>query len=173
MKLAIFRYRQGDGTPGGDRVFMDCGPKRRGGMVKRLTMGDIEMGQTAFYTKTITEGDIFIFAGLTGDLNPIHIDENFAKNTKFKKRIAHGLVSVSLIGAAIGSELPGEGSVYVSQDVKFKSPVFPGDTITAKIEVIGMDAEKNRLTLKTTCENQDGLIVVDGTAVAMPAKNRS
>lgn len=135
-------------------------------------MNDIEMGQKAALSKTITEGDVLVFAGATGDLNPVHVNEEYAKKTRFKTRIAHGLISVSLIGSVLGSELPGEGSIYVSQEVKFKAPVYLGDTITAELEVVGKEVERNRLTLKTTCYNQNGQVVIEGTAVTMPAKEK-
>ena len=140
--------------------------------MKCFTMKEITIGQKAYFTKQITEGDVFVFGGATGDLNPVHINEEYAKNTRFGTRIAHGLISASLIGAALGSELPGEGSVYVSQELKFKAPVYLGDTITAELEVVSKEVERNRLTLKTTCRNQDGIVVIEGIAVTMPAKEK-
>ncbi len=141
--------------------------------MKSLVMSEIYVGQKASMTKAITEGDVLVFAGATGDLNPVHINEEFASKTRFKKRIAHGMLSVSLIAATLGCELPGGGSIYVSQSVKFRAPVFLGDTITAELEVIAKDVEKNRLTLKTTCYNQTGLVVIEGEAVTMPAKDKT
>jgi len=138
--------------------------------MKRFVISEIEIGQKASITQEITEGNILIFAGATGDLNPVHINEDFAEKTKFTTRIAHGMLSVSLIAAVLGRKLPGEGSVYVSQDVKFKAPVFIGDIITAEVEVIAKDIERNRITLNTTCMNQSGQIVIEGQAVSMPIK---
>ncbi len=135
-----------------------------------LTMEDCYIGMKASMTKVISEGDVYIFGGLTGDLNPLHINEDFAKTTRFKTRIAHGLIAVSLIAAVLGSELPGAGSLYVSQEVQFKSPVYFGDEITATLEVIEMDIPGNRLTLKTVCTNQNGKVVVEGTGITMPRK---
>lgn len=135
-------------------------------------MSEIEIGQKASLTQEITEGNVLVFAGATGDLNPVHISEEYASKTIFKKRIAHGLISVSLIAAVLGSELPGAGSVYVSQDVKFKAPVFIGDIITAELEVIAKDIERNKLTLRTICTNNRGQIVIEGQAVTMPAKEK-
>jgi 3-hydroxybutyryl-CoA dehydratase len=135
-------------------------------------MNEIEIGQKASLTKEITEEFVYVFAGSTGDLNPIHINEEYAKKTKFKSRIAHGLISVSLIGAVLGKELPGEGSIYVSQDIVFKAPVFIGDTVTAELEVLKKDVEKNKLVLRTTCINQNGQVVIEGIAVTMPAKEK-
>lgn len=140
--------------------------------MKRLVMSEIYVGQKASMTKTITEGDVLVFAGATGDLNPVHINEEVASKTRFKTRIAHGMLSVSLIAATLGCELPGAGSIYVSQSVKFKAPVFLGDTITAELEVIAKDVERNRLTLKTICYNQTGQVVIEGEAVTMPAKEK-
>ncbi len=138
--------------------------------MKGFVISEIEIGQKASITQEITEGNILIFAGATGDLNPVHINEDFAEKTKFKTRIAHGMLSVSLIAAVLGRKLPGEGSVYVSQDVKFKAPVFIGDIITAEVKVIAKDIERNRITLNTTCMNQSGQIVIEGQAVSMPIK---
>ena len=140
--------------------------------MKCLVMSEIEVGQKASLTQEITEGNVLIFAGVTGDLNPAHISEEYARQTKFKKRIAHGLLSVSLIAAALGTELPGAGSVYVSQDVKFKAPVFIGDSITAELEVIAKDVERNRITLKTICTNESGQVVIEGQAVTMPYREK-
>ena len=137
-----------------------------------LVIDEIQLGQKASMTKKITEGDVLVFAGATGDLNPVHINEEFASATVFKKRIAHGLISVSLIGATLGSELPGAGSIYVSQNIKFTAPVFLNDVITAELEVIEKDVGRNRITLKTTCKNQNGQIVVEGTAITKPAKEK-
>lgn len=136
-----------------------------------LTINECYIGMKASMTRTITEGDVYIFGGLTGDLNPVHINEEYAKTTKFKTRIAHGLIAVSMIAAILGSELPGAGSVYVSQQVKFKAPVYLGDEITATVEVIEIDTLKNRLTIKTVCTNQNGVTVIDGIGVTMPKKN--
>src|SRR5690625_478730 len=138
--------------------------------MKGFVISEIEIGQKASITQEITEGNILIFAGATGDLNPVNINEDFAEKTKFTTRIAHGMLSVSLIAAVLGRKLPGEGSVYVSQDVKFKAPVFIGDIITAEVEVIAKDIERNRITLNTTCMNQSGQIVIEGQAVSMPIK---
>lgn len=138
--------------------------------MKCLTINEIEIGQKASLTRKVTEGDVLVFAGATGDLNPVHINEDYAGRTKFKQRIAHGMLSVSLIAAVLGCEIPGAGSIYVSQTIKFLAPVFIGDTITAELEVIEKYPEKNRIVLKTTCTNQNGQIVIDGQAVTMPAK---
>ena len=135
-------------------------------------MDELYVGQQASLTRTITEGDVFVFAGSTGDLNPIHISEEFAKTTKFGRRIAHGLIAATMIASALGQQLPGGGSVYVSQTLFFKAPVFIGDTITATLTILEKNVERNRITVKTVCTNQDNVVVLEGEAVTMPAKTK-
>lgn len=130
----------------------------------------MKIGDFAEFTKTVAEYDVCGFAGITGDFNPAHIDEEYAKGTFFKKRIAHGMLSAGFISNVLGTKLPGAGSIYMKQDLAFLAPVYIGDTITARGEVLELNMEKNRVTLKTTCTNQDGKIVVDGTAVLSPRK---
>jgi len=132
------------------------------------TISNLTLNQKASFTKTISESDVYLFAGITGDVNPAHINAIYAQNTRFKHRIVHGALLSGLISAVIGVHLPGSGTIYVAQNVKFLSPVYFGDTITATVEVIEIDKEKNRVKLKTTCENQDGLLVVNGEANVMP-----
>ncbi len=134
------------------------------------TIDELVLGETAEFTKTITEADIILFAGVTGDLNPAHINEEYAKNTFFKTRIAHGILQAGFISAAIGMKLPGPGTIYMKQELNFRAPVHIGDTIAARVEVSQIDAEKNRVVLKTTCTNQDGEIVLDGEALVSPPK---
>lgn len=123
-----------------------------------------ELGQSASTTKTITETDISLFAGITGDLNPAHTNEVYASGTRFGKRIAHGMLSAGLISAVLGMQLPGPGSIYLSQTLKFTAPVYPGDTITATATVIDLEPEKKRITLSTVATNQDGKTVTTGEA---------
>lgn len=132
------------------------------------TMSQLTIGQRAQFSKTISESDVYLFAGVTGDTNPAHLNTEYAKETTFKERIAHGMLSASLISTVLGTELPGRGTIYLRQEVKFLRPVHFGDTITAIVEVIEKDEKKNRVTLKTTCLNQNGQIVVDGKAIAIP-----
>lgn len=134
------------------------------------TIGELKIGDTAEFAKTVSESDIYLYAGITGDFNPAHINEDYAKNTFFKTRIAHGMLSAGFISTVIGNELPGTGSIYVKQDLRFLAPVRIGDTITARVEVIEIIAEKKRVRLKTTCINQDGTHVLDGEAVVSPPK---
>ena len=122
------------------------------------------IGESAFFTKTITEADIDAFGNLSGDRNPIHFDEEYSALTRFKQRIAHGLLSTSFISTVIGMQLPGPGAIYLSQEVKFLKPVFIGDAITARAEVTAFNEQKRVITLKTECVNQDGVAVITGEA---------
>ena len=132
------------------------------------TIQELKVGQSESFSKTITETDVYLFAGTTGDLNPAHVNEEYARNTRFGKRIAHGMLSAGLISTVLGTKLPGPGTIYLSQQVDFKAPVYFGDTITAVVEVEELMPEKNRVALHTYCRNQEGIIVVDGKAVVMP-----
>ncbi|MBI4649235.1 MAG: MaoC family dehydratase [Bacteroidia bacterium] len=131
---------------------------------------EIKLGDCESFTKKITSQDIFDFAEVSGDKNPIHLDEEYAKNSKFKARIAHGFHVGSFISAAIGQKLPGNGTIYLSQSLKFLAPVFINDEITAKVEVLDFP-KPNRITLKTTCINQDGKIVIEGEALVIPPED--
>ncbi|MFW9856018.1 MAG: MaoC family dehydratase [Candidatus Thorarchaeota archaeon] len=135
--------------------------------MKKLTYDEIQIGQSADYIRTITENDIQRFAEVSGDHNPLHMDESFAKTTFFKGRIAHGMLSASFISTVLAMKLPGAGSVYLKQEVNFLKPVRIGDTITTRVKVQDKNDEKARITLKTTCTNQDGIVVLDGSAIVM------
>ena len=126
-----------------------------------------QVGQRASVTRTISESDVYLFAGITGDLNPAHTNEEYAKKTHFKTRIAHGMLSSGLISAALGMKLPGPGTIYTGQTLKFLAPVHIGDTITATAEIQSLDLDRNRVVLTTTCTNQDGKVVVTGEATAL------
>lgn len=134
------------------------------------TIGDLQKGDTASFSKTISEADIYLFAGVTGDFNPAHIDEQYAKGTFFKTRIAHGSLLAGFISTVMGTMLPGPGTVYVRQELNFLAPARIGDTITAVVEVMEVDEAKNRVRLRTFCRNQDGVVLVDGTATVSPPK---
>ena len=134
------------------------------------TIAEISVGDTAEFSKTISEADIYMFAGVTGDLNPFHVNEEYAKQTFFKGRIAHGMLLGGFISTVVGCYLPGPGSIYVKQELKFLAPARIGDTITAKVVVTEVDEEKNRLVLDTFCVNQNGDKVVDGQAMMSPRK---
>jgi 3-hydroxybutyryl-CoA dehydratase len=134
------------------------------------TIEQIKVGDTAEFSKTVSESDVYLYAGITGDLNPAHINETYAKDTFFKTRIAHGMLTAGFISRILGMQLPGPGTIYMRQSLNFLAPVRFGDTITALVEVIDVIAEKNRVRLKTTCTNQEGTVVLDGEAMVSPPK---
>ena len=128
---------------------------------------DLALGMTASTGKTITEADILLFAAVSTDTNPVHINAEAAAGSIFKERIAHGMLSASLISAVLGTILPGPGTIYMSQSLRFRAPVKIGDTVTATVEVTSLDPEKKRATLKTTC-TVAGKPVIEGEALVMP-----
>lgn len=128
-----------------------------------------EVGQSAEMTKIFTEEDVFLFAGITGDRNPIHISKEFAAKTRFGERIAHGILTAGLISAVIGMKLPGPGCLYVSQTLSFLGPVRIGDEITARAEIVEVISGK-RLRIRTQCVNQRKEIVLDGEAIIVPQR---
>ena len=134
------------------------------------TINELNVGDRAGFTKTVSESDVYLYAGVTGDFNPAHINEPYAEKTFFKTRIAHGMLPAGFISAILGTRLPGPGTIYMGQTLKFRAPVLIGDTITASAEVMEIIADKNRVRLKTTCQNQDGVVVLDGEAVVSPPK---
>lgn len=129
-----------------------------------MQFADLSLGQRAEVSRTIEDADILAFAELTGDRNPVHLDEAFAAATRFEGRIAHGLLTAGLLSAVLGMHLPGPGAVYLGQSLRFRAPVRPGDTLTATAEVSALEAEKRRVRLRTTITNQHGATVVDGDA---------
>jgi len=129
------------------------------------------VGDSAEFTKVFSEEDVLLFAGITGDRNPVHTSKEFAEKTRFKKQIAHGLLTAGTISAAIGMKLPGPGCLYLSQTLEFKAPVFPGDEITARVEIVEVISQK-RLRMKTSCFNQDKVLVIDGEAIIVPPRQR-
>jgi 3-hydroxybutyryl-CoA dehydratase len=134
------------------------------------TIHEMRIGDQAQFTKTISESDVYLYAGVTGDLNPAHIDEEYAKGTFFKTRIAHGMLTAGLISTVLGTLLPGPGTIYLRQEVSFLAPVRIGETVTARATVIEKNEEKNRVKLETVCLNQEGTKVVDGVALVSPPK---
>ena len=135
-----------------------------------FTIDQLTLGQSASFAKTISESDVYLFAGITGDVNPAHVNEEYAKNTLFKGRIVHGMLGASLISTVLGMYLPGPGTIYMKQEVKFLAPVRFGDTITATCTVKEIIAEKNRVVLECKVTNQDGVDVIVGEALVMPPK---
>ena len=134
------------------------------------TIEELKVGDTARFSKTVSESDVYLFAGVTGDLNPAHVNEDFAKGTFFKTRIAHGMLSASFISTVVGTMLPGPGTVYMRQEVSFLAPVKFGDTVTAIVEVVEIMADKKKVRLKTYCINQENKTVVDGEALVSPPR---
>ena len=127
----------------------------------------LKINDFAQISKIITEKDIIQFADVVGDHNPVHLDEEFAKKTRFGRKIAHGMLASSLISAVLGTKLPGPGTIYLSQTLKFTAPVYPGNTISAKVTVTKIKEDKNIITLDTVCVNQNGETVVSGEAVVL------
>lgn len=127
---------------------------------------DLSVGMTASYAKTITEADVVLFAGITGDDNPVHINEEFAAGTPFGQRIVHGMFSAGLISTVLGTRLPGPGAIYVDQQIRFKAPVHIGDTVTATATIIEIDERRRRVKLETVCTVK-GKVVAEGVATNM------
>lgn len=135
-------------------------------------MNVFQEGQTDSFSKTISESDIYLFAGITGDLNPVHVDQEFASTTKFGKRIAHGMLSSGLICTVLGMKLPGPGTIHMKQSLTFKAPVFIGDTITAKAEILSINQEKNEAIISTNLYNQNGILITEGEALVKLPKHQ-
>ncbi len=134
------------------------------------TITQLKVGDAAESAKTISEADVYLYAGITGDFNPAHVNEEYARNTFFKTRIAHGMLTAGLISAVLANQLPGPGTIYLKQELSFLAPVMFGDTITARVEIIEILEEKNRIRFKTTCSNQNGEVVLEGEALISPPK---
>lgn len=129
---------------------------------------DITVGMSAEFAKTITDADIVMFGAVSGDTNPVHFDAELASQTMFKGRIAHGLLSASLVSTVLGTKLPGPGAIYMGQSFKFLAPVYPGDTVRARATVTEIDTAKRRLTLSTVCTVGDKEVVVGEAKIFMP-----
>lgn len=127
---------------------------------------DLDEGMEASFSKTITDADILLFSGISGDTNPVHLDAVYAEGTRFGGRIAHGMLSASLISAVLGTKLPGTGAIYLSQNLRFRAPVKPGDTVTARVRVVSLDQARRRATLACTCHVGE-LLAIDGDAQVM------
>ena len=130
-------------------------------------MTQLTVGDHASRTMTITDETIRTFADLTGDHNPVHLDDAYAAGTRFGRRIAHGMIAAGLISATLANDLPGPGTVYLGQTLQFRAPVFPGDTITATVEVKSVRPDKPIVVLTTVCTNQDGARVLEGEATVL------
>lgn len=127
----------------------------------------IRVGDQASFSKTVSESDIYLYAGITGDFNGVHLNSQYAAGSVFGERVAHGMLSAGFISTVLGTRLPGEGAVYLSQTLRFTAPVRIGDTVTATVEVLEKTDAKKRLRLSTICVNQRGEKVIDGEAVVM------
>jgi 3-hydroxybutyryl-CoA dehydratase len=127
----------------------------------------MKVGDTASISRQITDADIRAFAELSGDFNPVHLDDEFARTTRFGRRIAHGMLGASLISTVLGTKLPGQGAIYLSQTLQFLAPVFRGDTVTAKVTITKIKEGKPIVTLETVCENQRGETLIKGEAVVL------
>jgi len=136
--------------------------------LQNFTFDELTIGQTASYTRTVSEEDVKLFAAVSGDVNPVHLDAEFAAGTMFKERIAHGMYTAGLISAAIAMEMPGPGTIYLGQNLRFERPVKIGDTITVTLKVLEKTPGKNFVQLDTTATNQTGKTVVSGTANVLP-----
>lgn len=135
-----------------------------------MTIQEMTLGNCASTTKTVTETDVYLFAGITGDLNPAHTNEVSASQTPFGGRIAHGILGAGFISAVLGMKLPGPGTIYLGQELKFTRPVRIGDTVTATCTVSEIIPEKNIVKFDTVCTNQHSEVVIKGTATVMPPK---
>lgn len=131
---------------------------------------ELEPGMSASFAKTVTEADIVAFAGVSGDFNPVHVNEEFAKASMFQGRIAHGMLSAAFISTVLGMKMPGPGCIYVSQALKFKAPVRIGDTVTARVEVTSTVPEKKFVVFKTTCMVGASLVVDGEATLKVPSK---
>ncbi|WP_147693337.1 MaoC family dehydratase [Vogesella mureinivorans] len=133
-----------------------------------MNIEDINIGMSASYSQTITDADVKSFAGISGDNNPVHMSDEYAESSRFKKRIAHGLLSASFFSAIFGTKLPGEGCVYVGQNLKFHKPVYLGDTVTAKVTVTSVDVEKNRVFFLTECFVAESAVISGEAEIYIP-----
>ncbi len=132
---------------------------------------DLEQGMSAVISKTVTEADIVLYAGVSMDTNPLHLDEAYASSTRFGGRIAHGMLGAGLISALFGTKLPGPGAVYVSQNLRFKAPVRIADTLVAKVTVIGLDPEKHRARFATHVHVGETLVIDGEAELLVPSRS--
>ena len=147
-----------------------AGSELGGDMQQGKTIDQLEIGEKASMRKTFTESDVYSFAQISGDTNPLHIDKEYASESLFKEPVVHGMLTAGLISAVIGTRLPGVGTIYLSQSLRFTAPVKFGDTIEAEVEVVAKLEDKNQARLRTICRNQRGQTVIDGEALVMPPR---
>ncbi len=148
-------------------------PRRNALMMSELHgyyLEDLSPGMTALYARTVTDADIVLFAGISGDVNPVHLNHEFAANTVFEGRIAHGMLTASFISTVLGTKLPGPGCVYLAQSLKFRAPVRAGDTVNARVTVTAVSREKGRVTLTTVCTVSGGVVLEGEAQVIVPSR---
>lgn len=133
---------------------------------------DLKTGQSASFAKTVSEADIVLFAGVSGDTNPVHLDQAFAEKTPFKTRIAHGMLSAGFISTVFGTKLPGPGAIYMSQTLRFKAPVKIGDTVVATCTVTELIPEKRRANFSTVCKVGDTVVIEGEATIMVPSRNK-
>jgi 3-hydroxybutyryl-CoA dehydratase len=127
---------------------------------------ELEVGMTAIHSKTVTEADVVLFAGISGDINPVHLDNDYARDTMFKGRIAHGMLTASFISTVLGTKLPGPGCIYISQNLQFRAPVRIGDTVRARVTITSVDRKRGRVALETKCTVAE-TVVISGDALLL------
>ena len=140
------------------------------GAVARHYIDDLEVGQSDSYTRTVTEADVHQFGAVSGDFNPLHFDEEYAKTTIFRGRIAHGMLSLSYVSTVLGTQLPGAGSIFIGASVRFKAPVRIGDTVTATCTVKEINRQRNRVTFDCVCRVGSTVVVECETLVMVPSR---
>jgi 3-hydroxybutyryl-CoA dehydratase len=138
--------------------------------VHGLYIEDMAVGMSAVYARAVSDADIVLFAGISGDVNPVHLNHEFAANTIFEGRIAHGMLTAAFISTVLGTRLPGPGCIYISQSLKFKAPVRAGDTVTARVTVTEVNSAKRRVTLETVCTVDDAVVLEGEAHVMVPSR---
>ena len=138
--------------------------------MRSLTIDELEVGDAVQSRKTVSETDVYLFAGISGDFNPVHVDEEYARTTPFGRRVAHGPLTLALCAGLLGMELPGVGSVAVRNTIEYRRPVYIGDTITTRVEIAALDPERNRATIAVTWHNQGGELVAEGEMIIKPPR---
>ncbi len=134
---------------------------------------DLTVGMTAVYAKTLTDADVVLFAGISGDVNPVHLNQEFAAGTRFGGRICHGMLTASFISTVLGTKLPGPGCIYVSQNLRFMAPVRVGETVRARVTVKSVDGERGRVTVDTTCTVGETVVVAGEAELVVPRRTAS
>jgi 3-hydroxybutyryl-CoA dehydratase len=137
------------------------------------TIDDLEIGQAAEFSKTVTETDVAFFTAISGDFNPLHVDAQYAAKSPFGARVAHGPLTLALSASVLGMRLPGLGTIAVTNRIEYLQPVYIGDTITSRVEVVALDHDRNRATMGLSWRNQAGELVAEGDAVVKPPKIRA